>query len=301
MYPSFEGNLENYGLFMDHALSLCQDDRRIGLIVPVTWCQNPQFSKLRSIILTWSLERLVELPAKIFSGSDLDTSIFVVQKTTSCDTTPTTIVSSRDADAIDPLQWKQKAQVPKSEWLAAGGKLSFDYDARESAVLQKVRRLSEPLKNFFDFSQGLVPYAREELYAQMSKAEADRIVDERLWHSDRKASAEFKPELRGDDVGRYRVTWNEKQWIKYGQWLARPRESRFFKGPRILIQEITRGRTLRAGFTEEEFYNNPGIINVTPKQARTNVDPPSLLFLAALCNSALFFFWHIRTSPKAKL
>ena len=46
MYSSFEGNLENYGLFMGQGVILCHDGGRIGLIVPVTWCQNPQFSKL---------------------------------------------------------------------------------------------------------------------------------------------------------------------------------------------------------------------------------------------------------------
>ena len=301
MYPSFEGNLENYGLFMDHGVMLCHDGGRIGLIVPVTWCQNPQFSKLRSILLEWSLEKLVELPTKIFSGSDLDTSIFIVQKTASSPGSKTTIISARDSAASDPSQWKEKANVAKCDWLGVGGKLSFDYDPGGSAVLQKVQQVSEPLKRFFDFSQGLVPYAREELYETMSKDVADQIVDKRLWHSDHKVTDEFKPELRGDDVGRYRVTWNEKQWIKYGPWLARPREPRFFTGPRILIQEITRGRTLRAGFTDEEFYNNPGIINVVPKQDTAKIETPSLLFFAALCNSALFFFWHIRNSPKAKL
>ena len=87
----------------------------------------------------------------------------------------------------------------------------------------------------------------------------------------------------------------------YVHFEAWPICARFFKGPRILIQEITRGRTLRAGFTDEEFYNNPGIINVVPKQATAKIETPSLLFFAALCNSALFFFWHIRNSPKAKL
>jgi type I restriction-modification system DNA methylase subunit len=301
MYPSFEGNLENYGLFTDRAVSLCQNEQMVGLIVPVTWCQNPQFSKLRSILLTWSLEKLVELPTKVFSGSDLDTSIFILQKAASSANSITFVLSCRDATTLDPSQWKERARVSKSDWVDAGGKFSFDFNAAEVGVLKRIRGVSEPLSHFFDFSQGLVPYAREELYSTLSKAEADQIVDERLWHSDRKATPEFKPELRGDDVGRYRVTWNEKQWIKYGPWLARPRESRFFNGPRVLIQEITRGRTLRAGFTDEEFYNNPGIINIAPKRAKTKAESPSLLFLVALCNSALFFFWHTRNSPKAKL
>jgi hypothetical protein len=38
-YASFEGNLENYGLFMDQSLALCRTSARTGFIVPVTWCQ----------------------------------------------------------------------------------------------------------------------------------------------------------------------------------------------------------------------------------------------------------------------
>ena len=117
MYSSFEGNLENYGLFMDQGVMLCHDGGRIGLIVPVTWCQNPQFSKLRSILIKWSLEKLVELPTKIFSGSDLDTSIFIVQKTASSPGSETTIISARDSAANDPSTWKEKANVAKCDWL----------------------------------------------------------------------------------------------------------------------------------------------------------------------------------------
>jgi len=188
MYPSFEGNLENYGLFTDRAVSLCQNERMVGLIVPVTWCQNPQFSKLRSILLTWSLEKLVELPTKVFSGSDLDTSIFILQKAASSANSITFVLSCRDATTLDPSQWKEKARVSKRDWVGAGGKFSFDFNAAEVGVLKRIRGVSEPLSHFFDFSQGLVPYAREELYSTLSKAEADQIVDERLWHSDRKAT-----------------------------------------------------------------------------------------------------------------
>jgi hypothetical protein len=139
------------------------------------------------------------------------------------------------------------------------------------------------------------------MYRTMPKAEADRIVDERLWHSDHKKGSDFKRELRGDDVRRYSVTWNGKQWIMYGDWLARPREKRFFNEPRVLIQEITRGNRLRAAVTDEEFYNNPGIIIVVAKTFKEQAESSSLLYLAALLNSSLLFFWHVRTSPKAKL
>ena len=300
-FLSFQGNLENYALFMDKCLGLSRMQGRSGLIVPVTWCRNPQFGKLRSNVLSWCLEKLVELPTKVFSGSDLDTCIFMLCKQASSDNALTCVLTARDTVGEEPSAWKCVADVPKRAWLDDESRLSFDYDPAEAAIVAKLRRASVSLQEFFDFSQGLVPYARDEFYATMSKEEADRIVDDRLWHSDRRLTKQFKPELRGEDVERYQVNWNGKQWIKYGPWLARPREPRFFKGPRVLIQEITRGRTLRAGFTNKEYYHNPGIIIVGPKPAAPRTESPSLLFLVAVCNSALFFFWHTRNSPKAKL
>ena len=243
----------------------------------------------------------MELPKKVFSGSDLDTSIYILNKTASSDETVTHILSVRDCCLTESAEWKRNADVTKREWIEAGSKFSFDFDAAEARILSKIRQCSEPLQNSFDYSQGLVPYAREEFYRTMSKEQADRIVDERVWHSDSQRTPEFKRELRGDDVDRYSVTWNGKQWIRYGPWLARPREARFFRVARVLIQEITRGKTLRAGYTEEEYYNNPGIIIVTSKPGHTKNEQPSLSFLTALCNSSLFFFWHILNSPKAKL
>jgi hypothetical protein len=302
MFLSFEGNLENYGLFIERSIGFSLEGGRIGLIVPVTWCQIPQFSKLRSIVLTWSLDKLIELPTKVFGDSDLDTTVFILQKRRSSDDTETNVLSCQGSAAADADLHKKGQRVLKRDWLSAGGKLSFTHNTDVLGLLSKIQDISEPLGHLFDYSQGLVPYAREEMYRTMTKAEADRIVDEHDWHSNHRRDADFKRELRGDDIDRYIVNWNGKQWIKYGSWLARPREPRFFNEPRILIQEITRGTSLRAAFTAEEFYNNPGIINVVAKKtSNKDVEKPSLLFVLSLVNSSLFFSWHLCNSPKAKL
>ena len=67
-------------------------------------------------------------------------------------------------------------------------------------------------------------------------------------------------ELRGQDVKRYSLTWNGKDWISYGNWLAAPRKKEFFTEQRILIREITNPRIF-ATITCEEYYNTPSIIN----------------------------------------
>ena len=110
-----------------------------------------------------------------------------------------------------------------------------DIDTRKTKALNLFAKElnlknTKKLKDLFSVSQGIVPYAREELYKSMEKSIADNIVDSRLWHSDKQEDQFFKPELKGEDVTRYRVKWNEKQWVKYGNWLARRQLARLQGG-----------------------------------------------------------------------
>lgn len=35
--------------------------------------------------------------------------------------------------------------------------------------------------------------------------------------------------LNGEDINRYKLSWSG-EWLKYGEWLAAPREKRYFEG-----------------------------------------------------------------------
>ena len=127
-----------------------------------------------------------------------------------------------------------------------------------------------------------------------SRVHDEDTIKNRIWHATEKKDDTYKRELQGEDVKKYFIEWNGKTWISYGEWLAAPRESKFFTYPRLLIREIVNGRIL-CGYTEEEFYNTPSIINIISK-----TDKRVLKYLLTLINSKLFKWYHINTSPKAK-
>ena len=89
---------------------------------------------------------------------------------------------------------------------------------------------------------------------------------------------------------RYNVEWNGEDWIKYGDWLAAPREQRFFTNERILVQQIIDWSSLRilAGWTNEELYNTQNQFNLLARRG-TN-----LKFVAAVLNSKLISYYHRR-------
>ncbi len=147
---------------------------------------------------------------------------------------------------------------------------------------EKIHKKSIRLGDILQVSQGLIPYDKY-------RGHDEYTIKNRIWHSDKKKDKTYKRELRGGDVKRYSVSWNGKQWISYGNWLAAPRKPEFFIKPRLLFREITDPKSglLHVAYTNEEYYNNPGIINCISEDRAY-----SLLYVLGLCASHLMAFFH---------
>ena len=161
----------------------------------------------------------------------------------------------------------------------------FSQTKSEKIIINKIKA-GIPLKTFFNVSQGLIPYDKY-------RGHDEHTIKNRIWHSDYKKDDTFKRELKGGDVFSYNINWNGNLWISYGDWLAAPREQKFFISNRVLIREITSNK-LQCSYTEEEYYNTPSLINII--QLNNEL---SLKYLLALLNSNLIGWYHNKTSPKA--
>jgi len=300
-FDSFQGNLENYCFFTEIFISLTKRNTgKTGLIIPLTWITIPQFKNLRKVVLSKRINFIVELPTKVFSDADLDTLICVLTKSDNLNNYTKVIKVNEPNPTAFEICISNPKSIKQSIWSQNNNcAINLDYDPVIDKLIKNLISNNAKLKDQFNVSQGIVPYAREELYKTLSKEKADEIVDKRLWHCDYKKDEFFKPELKGEDVSRYFVKWNGTQWIKYGKWLARPRTPDYFNSLRVLVREITRGDRLNAGYTTDEAYNNPGIINIISKAKENKKELLSVLL--AILNSKFVFFYHTLTSPKAKL
>jgi hypothetical protein len=164
---------------------------------------------------------------------------------------------------------------------------------KSDILITKIRQ-HKPLLTFFDVSQGYIPYRRSDLIKQYGEEQGNKIVDERLWHSETKLSDEYKQEILGKDIERY-INSETNSFIKYGKHLASFVPDKFFNQPRVLVREITNCK-LFCTYVEKEFYNNPSIINVIKRNEGT----VNLKYLLAIINSTLIGWYHNQTSPKAQ-
>lgn len=161
----------------------------------------------------------------------------------------------------------------------------FFQNKKEKEIISKIKN-NPKLADFFEVSQGLIPYDKY-------RGHDEYTIKNRIWHSNVKKDETYKKELKGEDVKQYLLNWNNELWISYGEWLAAPRERKFFINKRILIREITKDK-LFACYTEEEFYNTPSLINVINEK-----DILELKYILTIINSKLLGWYHNKTSPKA--
>ena len=130
---------------------------------------------------------------------------------------------------------------------------------------------------FPEISQGLIAYDKY-------KGQSEEIIKSRAYHSFVYKDG-LKKWLWGEDVTRYNLTWNGKEYIDYCNGIANPRNPSFFVGKRMLVREIT-NPSIFAALIEIEAYNDPSIIIV--KESR---DYP-IEILVGIMNSKLATFFH---------
>ncbi|MEI6090824.1 MAG: TaqI-like C-terminal specificity domain-containing protein [bacterium] len=170
--------------------------------------------------------------------------------------------------------------------------LLFKLDHSVSEIISKIKN-GITLNNYFDTSQGYIPYRTSDLIEIYGEKQGEKITKERLWHSSVKLNEEYKQEIFGRNISKYGYT-KSNSYVWYGKHLACYVEPKYFNSKRILVREIT-NPTIIACLLSEDFVNDPQLISIIEKQNK----PLSLEILWSILNSKLATFYHFNSSPKA--
>jgi hypothetical protein len=144
--------------------------------------------------------------------------------------------------------------------------LVFDVEVDNAirSIIQKVRSSSTHLEEDFEITRGVNPYDKY-------RGQSEDIIKKKAYHSDRKKDSTFVPELRGKHVATFFYEWDKKHYISYGDWLAAPRDPKYFMGKRILFREIIGSRFVCTTI-DEEFVIDRSLYIAKPKSDKINVD-----------------------------
>lgn len=146
----------------------------------------------------------------------------------------------------------------------------------ENIIVKKIEASNNVLDDYCEIWQGLIAYGTKN--------------QPREYTSERKETKFHRKLLYGGDISKYHIEWSG-EFLKYGDWLHRPRPSYIFDRDKILVQRIRNPQLktrLVCAFDQNGFINGTGLSNIL---LRDKIKQPSLKFLVALLNSSLINYW----------
>lgn len=290
IYLTTENRTNIFSSFFERGLSLLnQSSANIGFIIPTSFLTQVTYHNLRKKILErYWIRGVVRLPNELFGDAmgnvKVDTCIVIAgTRSNQADLISQVLIynSFVRKEFIFPGNADKCFILPQNKWFVNPEQIISLSGLEEASILEKIKHISEPLGSVCVFCLGLTPYDK---YSGQTEEE----IKNKVFHANSRLDSTYKKLLLSGDIGRYSVVWNGLEWIKYGSWLAAPREQRFFTQERILVQQIIDWSSLRifAGLTSDELYNTQNQFNLLAKEG-TN-----LKFILAIICSKMMSFYH---------
>lgn len=246
---------ESYLVFVERGLHLLRLKGLLGYIVPDTYLNLGFTQSLRTFLLQHSkLREIVNLPSDVFSGGIVDTTLLFVEKANQAvnfhEAKVLVKVFNKKLSIQSISQPSREFTISTKVWFEQNA-FNIHSDVAESSIISKIESDNRPLSHFGEMFYGIKAY-------QVGKGNPPQtrdILERKPFTSSKKEDKTFLPFFDGKHIGRYTLLWDNNNWLKYGPWLAEPRQPQKYEGEKILIRKIV-GSTLIANYVPETSYCN---------------------------------------------
>jgi hypothetical protein len=286
-YETAEYQLDLYVLFSERGHKLLNFEGNLVFIMPNTWLSNHKLCKIRQYLLKKStISEIVLLPSDVFLSAVVDTVILVVLKRYVFNNNIIISKFDRGKTVINYIE--------DQDALLINDKHVFDINANSvhKILLGKIRINSIDMSSLCDINRGVHAY-RKDGYGKSKFVEGyqtDRDYDEKSYHSDIKIDETFYPEVRGKNIHPYQYETNGR-YVSYGEWLAEPREWKYFTGERIYLRKIVGKRLFCCLVSEDNIADQSVYI------AKLKNDEYLIRYvLAVLSSSALAWYFRVKNN-----
>ena len=278
-YKSSPYQLDFFSIFMEKGIRLLNRRGINSFIVPNVWLTNTYSSKTRNFLLGNASNFKIIVPVnKVFEGLTVDTAIYILEKGERQSKTFTiSNLSIAEESKVSDLNFLDyiNGDKPISTSLTEGG----------NSLIEKIANNSTPLGEIADITRGVHPY-RLGGYGKSAFSQGpqnQRDLDERPYHSPTKKNS-YRPFIYGKDL-KYFTILAPREYIKYGHWLAEPRDKKFFEDERIYSRKIL-GKTLIVTVEKNDSIADQQVYITKPRKSDIRIN-----YLAAVMGSKLISFY----------
>jgi len=251
----------------------------LGFITPNTWRLVQSGNKFRNFLSNgnYSFQEIVQHQEKVFVDATVDCDTVIIKKQKSTNH----ILNIEIRNIFDTVLSHSISQtiVAKQEY--------FNLYLTENIynLKQKIENKSVFVKDNLIIKNGVKPYEKGKGKPPQT-AETMRI---KPFTSESKIDETFSPLIGGSSFHRYKLLWNNDYWIKYGKWLAAPRDGEIFKANEKLIFRQT-GDSIIGNYVDNKFIMRDNTHILLPNNNDFN-----LKYILSILNSKLsnFIYWTI--------
>ena len=281
-YQVSEYQANTYTIFMELAYQLLRKGGTFSYIIPNNFLTIQTNSKVRQFITEKTSDVvLINSLDKIFVDASVDNCIIFFKK--------------------NAPNWIEVAELSHGEYTTIGRVASnfFGENPTFSISMVKYRQAVDifwKVNNYPKLDRlevatvkaGIMAYETGKGKPKMSAQDKNN----RIYHSKEKIDDSYRRYLDGENVSRYKLTWNG-EYIKYGENLAAMRDPNLFNRPRILVRQIPS----KTKYSIEAVYVDSDAINDRNSMIITDIKINPFYLLGVL-NSSVISLWFFMKFDK---
>ncbi|MGM0579756.1 MAG: DUF7149 domain-containing protein [Bacteroidota bacterium] len=266
-YELTSGKFDLYISILERSLKISRSNSQMSFIIPNTFLANENSTLLRKRILeNKDINKLVILDDKVFDEAFVESIILILNRTNKIDTFP--VLNS---------QFSIIREINVNEFDSSSDfRIQANLSQEQNNLINKIEELSTPLGEILDFCIGIQIGGHGDSKEFKSKFITNNPSDET-----------YKKVIDGKDFDTYKINWTSK-YIKYGDWLHRKRNTKYFENPKIMIRQI--GATPFCTLDFDNYYTLNTVYNGISRTKDFDIS-----FVFGLINSStLKFYWKLK-------
>lgn len=281
-YQVSEYQANTYTIFMELAYQLLRKGGSFSYIIPNNFLTIQNNSKIRKFITEQTSDVvLINSLDKIFTDASVDNCIIFFKKN-SPNWIEVAELHHGDFNTVGRVEPEFFGEIPIFSISMVKYRQAIDiyWKINEYPVLDR--------QEIATVKAGIMAYETGKGKPKMTTQ--DKL--NRIYHSYNKEDETYRRYIDGENVSRYKLTWNG-EFVKYGENLAAMRDPKLFDKPRILVRQIPSKNvySIEAVYTDSDVINDRNSMIIT----EINVNP---LYLLGILNSRLISLWFFMRYDK---
>ena len=261
---------------------LLQKNGFLGYIAPNTWRLVENGLDFRKFIFSdiFSVQKIIQHTEKVFVDATVDVDTLIVKNSPSNNKIETIVghlngLFTSNTVSQNTLQKQKYVNLTLTD---------STYDLKF-----KIESNSLLAKDLFEIKNGVKPYE----VGKGKPAQSKETLLLKPFTSEVKIDDTFSPLIGGSSFNKYKLLWNNDYWIKYGEWLAAPRNKKIFDAKEKLIFRQTSDKIV--GMYISDGYVMRDNTHIVLKKDNGEID---LKFALSILNSKLLNFYYQLINPE---